>query len=58
MARTAASKLELALSIRDRDAIVSISTAWCLFPLQDARNVEQLIGGLNDFAATRTRPKK
>jgi hypothetical protein len=58
MARTAASRLELALSIGDRDAIVSISTAWRLFPLQDARSLEQLVGGLNEFAATRTRASR
>jgi GGDEF domain-containing protein len=58
MTRTASSRLELALSIRDRDAIVSISTAWHLFPLEDARNFEQLIGHLNEFAATRTRPRR
>ncbi len=57
MTRAASSRLELALSIRDRDAIVSISTTWHLFPLHDARNFEQLIGRLNEFAATRARPK-
>ena len=55
MARTAVSRLEHSLSIRDRDAIVSISTAWNLFPLGAAKNPEQLIGRLNAFAATRSR---
>jgi GGDEF domain-containing protein len=56
MARTASSRLEMTLSIRDRDAIVSISTAWQLFPLQAARNFDQLILRLNEFASTRARP--
>lgn len=58
MTRTASARFELALSIRGRDAIVSISTSWHLFPLEDARSFEQLIGQLNEFAATRTRPAR
>lgn len=58
MARTAASRLEMALSSRDRDAIVSVSTAWRLFSLRDARNFEQLTGQLNEFAVTRVRPHR
>jgi GGDEF domain-containing protein len=54
-ARMAASRLEHAISIRNRDAIVSISTAWNLFPLAGSRTVQQMIGQLNEFAATRSR---
>ena len=55
MTRAASSRLEHSISIKDRDAIVSVSTAWNLFKLSSARNLEQLIGRLNDFAATRAR---
>ena len=55
MTRAASSRLEHSISSKDRDAIVSVSTAWNLFKLSSARNLEQLIGRLNDFAATRAR---
>jgi GGDEF domain-containing protein len=55
VARTGAAHFEHVLSIKDRDAIVSVSTASCVFPLSASRTVKELISRLDGFAATRSR---
>ncbi|HZL56011.1 MAG TPA: GGDEF domain-containing protein [Bryobacteraceae bacterium] len=55
MTRTGSSRLEHSISIRDRDAIVSVSTAWQLIPLSAMKSVDAVIGALDQFAATRAR---
>jgi hypothetical protein len=46
-------KISHAIAIRDREVILPVSISWNLFPLQAATGIEEMLGRMNTFAASR-----
>jgi GGDEF domain-containing protein len=53
LARTAQAKLEHAITMGEREAMMSVSTTWSLFPLRTATGIDDVLSQMNTFAAGR-----
>jgi GGDEF domain-containing protein len=53
MARLTMTKMEHAITLGDREVMLSVSASWNLFPLRAASDIEDLLGRMNTFAAGR-----
>jgi len=53
LGRMAMTKMEHAITLGDREVMLSVSTSWNLFPLRAAKGMEELLGQMNSFAAGR-----
>jgi GGDEF domain-containing protein len=53
LSRTAQAKLEHAITMGGRDAMMSVSTTWSLFPLRTATGIDDVLRQMNTFAAGR-----
>jgi len=58
LARAAPVRLESALTVRGREAMVPVSAAWSLFSLGAMSNIEELFRRVNEFACSGSRPPR
>lgn len=58
LARTCQTRLEHAITLGDREVMMSVTTSWNLFPLAGAPGIEETLSRMNTFAAGRVPAKK
>jgi GGDEF domain-containing protein len=58
LSRQSPARMEHALTLGDREVILTLSTSWNLFPLNAFNGIDELLGQMNTFAAGRLSAKK